>query len=61
MSDITLKENKISKEVLKKESYDFTDLPFWNTYYYSSGLLKKKMEENIPLHLSKGKKYKVID
>lgn len=61
MPDITLKENKISKEVLKKESHDFTDLPFWNTYYYSSGLLKNKMEENIPLHLVKGKKYKILD
>jgi len=51
----------ISKEDLKKESDKFTDLPFWDTYFYSSGLLKKKMEENIPAHLDKNKKYRILD
>lgn len=54
MSDIT-------EEKLKKESREFIDLPFWDTYFYSSGLLRKKMEENIPAHLEKSKKYKVLD
>jgi len=50
-----------SKEQLKKESKDFVNLPVWDTYYYSSGLLKKKMEDNIPLILDKNKKYKILD
>lgn len=51
----------IIEEKLKKESRKFIDLPFWDTYFYSSGLLRKKMEENIPAHLEKSKKYKVLD
>lgn len=52
---------KLTKEQLKKESEDFVNLPFWDTYYYSSGLLKKMMEENIPKFLEKGKKYDILD
>ena len=51
----------LTKEQLKKESEDFVNLPFWDTYYYSSGLLKKKMEENIPKYFEKGKKYDILD
>lgn len=51
----------LTKEQLKKESQDFVNLPFWDTYYYSSGLLKKKMEVNIPKHLEKGKLYNILD
>ncbi|HRI84284.1 MAG TPA: class I SAM-dependent methyltransferase [Ignavibacteria bacterium] len=62
MSDTAKKSSlKISKEDLKKESEKFTDLPFWNTYFYSSGLLKKRMEEIIPSYLENGRKYKVLD
>lgn len=50
-----------TNEQLKKESEDFVNLPFWDTYFYSSGLLKRKMEENIPKHLEKGKKYEILD
>ena len=50
-----------SKEVLKKESEDFIHLKIWDTYYYSSTLLRKKMEGNIPAALDKNKKYKVLD
>jgi len=53
--------NGKDKSILKKESEDFVNLPFWDTYRYSSGLLKKKMEENIPAHLEKGKKYVILD
>ncbi len=52
---------KLSQEQLKKESHDFTNLPVWDTYYYSSSLLKKKLEDNIPKHLDENKKYKILD
>ncbi|MEZ4688896.1 MAG: class I SAM-dependent methyltransferase [Ignavibacteria bacterium] len=44
------------KEQLKKESEDFINLHFWDTYYYSSNLLRKRYEENIPIHLNKSNK-----
>ncbi|MBK6773378.1 MAG: methyltransferase domain-containing protein [Ignavibacteria bacterium] len=54
MSDLT-------KEQLRKQSQDFIKLPVWDTYYYSSGLLRKKMEDNIPGFLNKNKKHKILD
>ncbi len=53
--------SETAKEHLAKESRDFVNLPVWDTYYYSSGLLRKKMEENIPLHLDSEKKYDILD
>lgn len=52
---------KLSKEQLKKESKEFIELPAWDTYYYSSSLLRKKIEEHIPKHLDKSKKYRILD
>lgn len=51
----------LSKEQLKKESREFIDLPVWDTYYYSSSLLRKKIEEHVPLLLDKNKKYRILD
>lgn len=55
--------DKALKEQLKKESEDFIKLNIWDTYYYSSNLLRKRYEENIPVHLksSGNKKYKILD
>ena len=53
--------SELTKEQLKKQSQDFIKLPVWDTYYYSSGLLRKKMEDNIPGFLDKNKKYKILD
>jgi len=51
----------LSKEQLEKESRDFVNLPLWDTYYYSSTLLKKKLEESIAKNLDRNKKYKILD
>lgn len=51
----------LSREQLKKESEDFINLPVWDTYYYSSSLLRKKLEEKIPGYFDKNKKYKILD
>ncbi|MEO8446211.1 MAG: class I SAM-dependent methyltransferase [bacterium] len=53
-------QTKTSDE-LKKESREFIDLPVWDTYYYSSKLLRNKIEENIPKFFDSNKKYKILD
>ncbi|MEO6694906.1 MAG: methyltransferase domain-containing protein [Ignavibacteria bacterium] len=53
--------NKSHREKLDKESHDFVNLPFWDTYYYSSTLLKKKLEDIVLKNLDKNKKYKILD
>ncbi len=50
-----------SKEALKKETEDFVNLKIWDTYYYSSTLLRKKLEEYITKNLEKSRKYKILD
>jgi SAM-dependent methyltransferase len=50
-----------SKDRLKKETEDFINLPVYDTYYYSSTLLKKKLEDSIPRHFDKTKKYRILD
>lgn len=51
----------ITKEDLKKESKEFTNLPLWDTYFYSSTLLKTKIENAVPKILDKNKRYKILD
>jgi len=50
-----------NKEQLEKESRDFVNLPVWDTYYYSSTLLKRKLENLISKNLNKNKKYRILD
>lgn len=51
----------MTKEDLKRESEEFTNLPVWDTYYYSSSLLKKKIEDAVPKILDRNRKYKILD
>jgi len=53
--------SRLTNEQLEKESCDFVNLPPWDTYYYSSTLLKKKLEVIIAKNLDGNKKYKILD
>lgn len=46
---------------LQEESRKFKELPVWDTYYYSSSLLRKLIEKRVPEFLDKNKKYKILD